>query len=244
MQANYSLQVFDSTGLLCQAAATFMVDIAVKAVADRGRFTLSLSGGHTPEQLYGLLATPPFKEQLPWKDTYIFWGDERCVPATDERNNSNMAKRILLDKISVSSTNIYPVPVELPPAEAAIEYDREIKNLFKHHPPQFDLILLGLGENGHTASLFPGTKVLNETIHLVKEVYVEEQKMFRVTMTAPLINQAHHVLFLVTGKEKAPILKTILKDRYDPNNFPAQLIQPDHGSLYWMLDENAASLLY
>lgn len=243
MQQNYSLEVLQSSELLYRNAAGFIIKSAKKAVADRGRFSISLSGGHTPEQLYALLSTAPYSDQVPWNNTYIFWGDERCVPATDERNNSHMARRALLDKVPVPEENIFPVRVELSPTEAAIAYEQAIKEFFRHHTPEFDLILLGLGENGHTASLFPHTEVLNETTRLVQEVYIEELDMNRVTMTVPLINKAHDVLFLVTGKEKAPILRTILKDTFDPDNYPAQLIHPEPGNLHWMLDADAASLL-
>jgi 6-phosphogluconolactonase len=237
------IQVFKTEQELTEAAAVFIIKTAKDAIDARGRFMISLSGGHTPEQLYALLAKPPFRDQMPWSKTFVFWGDERCVPSGDKQNNAYMAKTLLLDHIDIPPLNINPIPVDIPPAAAAKEYEQTIKKLFDKEPPCFDLILLGLGENGHTASLFPDTDVLLEHNHLVKEVYVDEQKMFRITMTADLINLAHNILFLVEGEKKSEILKAVLQDTAQLGKYPAQLIKPVNGDLYWFMDKKAAMLL-
>lgn len=238
----YELKVFQKDEELFAEAASLIINIANKYIKERGRFTISLSGGHTPEKLYGLLATDKYSKQINWEKVMIFWGDERCVPLDDPDNNAHMARQFLLSKINIPSKNIYPIPVNLPPQQAAIKYEGEITSFFGSESPGFDLILLGIGDNAHTASLFPYTPVLNEQKALVKEVYVEEQKMFRITMTAPLINKSSNVLFLVTGKEKSIALEKILNGPYQPDKYPAQLIKPQ-GKLYWFADKEAASLL-
>src|SRR5665213_2807024 len=150
--SKYDLEVFQTADMLNKTAAKFMIDTAKEAVANRGKFIVSLSGGETPQKLYSLLSKSPFLEQLPWKKTFVFWGDERCVPLDDEENNAHQAKTILLDKTNIPASHVYPIPVNLPPAEAAIKYENELKTFFGQEPQRFDLILLGLGENGHTAS--------------------------------------------------------------------------------------------
>jgi 6-phosphogluconolactonase len=239
---NHNIQVFRSLDELSAATATFIIDLANKSVSSHGRFTISLSGGSTPEHLYTLLSTKPFRDNMPWKDTFIFWGDERCVPLNDKDNNAHTAMILLLDKVAIPPANINRIPVDLPPDVAAKTYEQMLKKFFGSGAPRFDLILLGLGENGHTASLFPATDVLNEKTHWVKEVYVAEQKMFRVTMTIPVINMAQNILFLVSGAGKADILKCVLSGNA-ADNYPAQLIEPVNGSLYWFVDSHAASLL-
>ena len=238
-----NVRVFQGEEDLAEATAKYIIELANHTVDGSGRFVISLSGGHTPEHLFTLLSKPPFCDQMPWDKTFVFWGDERCVPSTDEQNNAHMAKSLLLDHVSVPLEHIYAIPVELSPEETAKNYEQTIKNFFGDDPPRFDLILLGLGENGHTASLFPGTDVLTDSADLVKEVYVSEQKMFRITMTAKLINEAHNIVFLVAGEGKADILNTVLIASYEPDKYPAQLIKPVDGSLYWFIDTKAATLL-
>lgn len=244
MHAEYKLQVFPSIVDLNTAAATFLIEIANNAVNTTGRFSIVLSGGRTPEQLYELLALSPYNHQMPWTETFFFWGDERCVPLEDKRNNAQMAQLALFNKIDIPPANIYRIPVNLPPDRAALAYEKSIKDFFEEEAPRFDLILLGLGDNGHTASLFPGTAVLREKSKGIRKVYVEEdQNEFRITMTAPLINLAHHILFLVTGENKANMLHTIFKSPYKPELYPAQLIKPQSGKLYWFTDNKAAKFL-
>ena len=239
----YKLEVFPSEEELDIAAAEYIIDRAKNTIASKGKFVIALSGGRTPQKLFELLAQPLYTNKIDWKSTYVFWGDERCVPLDDERNNAFQAKNILLDKVNIPASNIYRIPVDLPPVAAASNYERTLDNFFENNPIQFDLILLGLGENGHTASLFPGTNVIEDTSAGIRDVYVEEEKMFRITMTAPLINEAHAILFLVTGKEKAEILNKVLNVSTENKKYPAQLICPKNGNLYWFADSEAASLL-
>jgi len=238
------IEVFDTQELLSKAAAELMIELANESVAIRGRFSISLSGGSTPEQLFVLLSTDEYKTRMPWANTYIFWGDERYVPLDDKRNNSFVARSLLLDKIDIPAANIFAAPVNLEPAtETAIAYEQSLRTFFGGQLPQFDLIMLGIGENAHTASLFPHTQVIHEEKEWVSAVYVEEVKMYRITMTAPVINNARNVLFLAAGQGKAEVLKTVLTAAYNPDEYPAQLISPTHGNLYWFLDKKAASLL-
>lgn len=241
MNNENKLRVFETPEILSEAAAELMVQIAANSLAERGRFVISLSGGKTPERLFKILAESPFYTKIQWANTFIFWGDERCVPYNDERNNAHRARILLIDKIPIPSDNVFPIPVNMEPAEAARQYEETIKDYFGNKTPGFDLILLGLGENGHTASLFPETEVLHEKTALVKQVYVEEQKMFRITMTAPLLNLARNILFLVTGKSKSEILKTVLEGPMETDKYPAQLIKPAVGDLWWFADKAAAA---
>jgi 6-phosphogluconolactonase len=237
------VRVFETTVAMNASAAQRLIDLAAKSVAARGRFVLSLSGGNTPRDLYALLATESYRPRVPWKSTFVFWGDERCVPADDERNNAHAAATLLLKKIDLPSSHIYPIPVGLPPADAAKKYEKTLRVFFGKDAPRFDLLLLGLGENGHTASLFPGTRVLNEKIRWVKEVLVKDQRPDRVTLTMPLINQARHIFFLVTGEEKSDILAKVLAAPFRPDRYPAQGIRPEHGEVAWYVDDKAASRL-
>ena len=235
--------IFGTVDAMNKSVAKLLVDIAKRSIAELGRFVLCLSGGNTPKSLYTLLSQSPNNEETFWKDTFVFWGDERCVPYNDDSNNAHMATMTLLNKVDIPQSNIFPVPVNLSPAEAANSYEKIIRDFFGNEIPRFDLVLLGLGDNGHTASIFPDTEVVGEQVRLVKEVFVEEQNMYRITMTAPLINRAHNIAFLVTGTEKANILKTVLTSPYHPDKYPAQLIKPNNGELYWFADDKAASYL-
>ena len=192
---------FANADLLAKAAAEYFIKLAAEAIQLKGKFTVALSGGNTPAAMYKLLSTDFYINQIDWKNIYFFWGDERCVALNDKNNNSYNAKNILLNKVIVPKKNIFIIPVDETPVNAAIYYEATIKIFFKSDKPVFDLILLGMGDNGHTASLFPNTTILQEAKALVKEVYVDEIKMDRVSFTAPLINNAKHILFLVTGKE-------------------------------------------
>lgn len=219
------IKYFDTAALLASAAADYFICLAQDAINVKGKFTVALSGGNTPSAMYELLATEKYSKQIDWKKCYFFWGDERCVPLNDKNNNSFNTKNILLDKVPVPKKNIFIIPVNESPVNTAIYYEATIKIFFKTDKPVFDLILLGMGDNGHTASLFPHTTILQEEKALVKEVFVDEIKMNRISFTAPLINNAKHILFLVNGKEKEQMLKTVLEGKYEPANYPAQMIK-------------------
>ena len=239
----YNIEVFQSIDALNKAVADYIVTVSNKAIAERGRFTIALSGGDSPQKLYALLAKTPYSEQIEWKKIFVFWGDERWVPIDDKRNNAFQVKSILLDKVIIPASNIHRIPVNLSPNQAVIKYEKELRAFFENKPIQLDVILLGLGENGHTASLFPGTKVIHEHAEGIRFVEGNPPIGGRITMTAALINRARHILFLVTGEKKAGILGKVLDDSYQPNLYPAQLIKPIHGDLIWFADQEAASLI-
>lgn len=216
---------FDNAELLANAAANYFVKLTHEKIEKKGKFNVALSGGNTPMALYQLLATPSFSNKIDWKKVFIFWGDERCVAFDSSDNNAFNAKNILLDKVPIPKKNIFIIPVDETPVNAAIYYEATIKIFFKTDKPVFDLILLGLGDDGHTASLFPYSSILQEKNKLVKEVFLAEKNTWRVSLTAPIINAASHKLILVVGKVKAPILDIILLRQKDYEKYPAQMIE-------------------
>jgi 6-phosphogluconolactonase len=195
--------------------------------------------GNTPKGLYNLLASSPFAENIPWRKVFFFWSDERFVPHTHPDSNFRMAKENMLDKIPVPAKNIFSVKGIGDPALRATEYEHLVKTFFHSRKPAFDLIILGIGEDGHTASIFPGTEIILEKKKLIREVWVEEKKSWRISFTFPLINQAEAVLFLVSGKEKKLIMKKIFRKKRKVE-LPAELVNPHDGIMYWMMDEEAA----
>lgn len=217
---------------------------AQAAIKTRGRFCVVLSGGNTPRGVYSLLAETK-KDALPWDKIFIFFGDERHVPPDHPESNYRMARESLLSKVPCPPENVFRIPAELPAEEAATRYDQQIRGFFKlgdQDWPQFDLILLGLGEDGHTASLFPGSPALREQHKLVDANWVEKFQSHRITFTYPVLNHALQVLFLVSGQGKAQILRDI----FDPamkGRYPAQAVQPKDGTVLWIADRAAAALL-
>src|SRR5215212_6439970 len=200
------ISVFEDEAALSNAAAELILAISKDSIKEKGKFTIALSGGKTPSQLFRVLSGNPYNAEIIWKQTFIFWGDERHVPANNEQNNSYTAKKILLDNVPIPKENVFPIQVNMPAAASAIHYDQTLRLFFKSEKPAFDLILLGMGEDGHTASLFPETDILTEKNALVKDIFLAEQNMYRISFTIPLINNARNILFLVTGKEKAAML--------------------------------------
>jgi len=237
------IHVFNNYETLSKAAAEIFVDLANQAIDSNGRFSVALSGGSTPHRLYETLAIAPFREKVHWEAVHIFWGDERCVPLDDPRSNFLMARRTLLDRVPVQADNVHPILGDLPAALAASHYESMLQDFFEKQAPVFDLILLGLGENAHTASLFPHTSVLDEKERWAEEVYVTEQSMYRVTLTVPIINQAKEAIFLVSGADKASALQSVLEGAYHPHEFPAQLIRPHGAHPIWLVDKAAAHKL-
>lgn len=237
------IRVCADRAALSVAAAEIFAAEARQAVQARGRFVVALSGGNTPQQTYELLTLEPFREQIPWQNIHFFWGDERCVPDDDPRNNARMARQALLNHVPVPAEQVHPMVCGRSPRSAAVEYEGLLRGFFPAGHPRFDLVLLGLGENGHTASLFPGTSVLEEHQRWVAEVSVAGERLYRLTLTTTVINQAALVVFLVSGCAKAPILRKIFDDTQVPNNIPARLIDPVDGELLWLVDRDAASLL-
>ncbi|WP_040697936.1 6-phosphogluconolactonase [Nodosilinea nodulosa] len=244
---NSTIQTFADPKSLTHAAVIRFVQIARDAIETRDRFTVALSGGSTPKALYALLATQPWQNQISWVQVYLFWGDERHVPPSDPSSNFRMVQEQLLFKVPIPLENIHRIKAEYPDANvAAIEYERELKHFFQlsdREFPRFDLVLLGMGANGHTASLFPGTAATHEQTRLVASPWVEEVNSDRITLTPPVINAAREVIFFVTGLEKAATLKAVLEGQYQPDRLPAQIIRPTQGNLTWMVDQAAANWL-
>jgi 6-phosphogluconolactonase len=237
------IQVYNTSAELSKAAAELFVQTAQEAVQENGRFTVALTGGSSPEQLYKLLAHSPYRELVPWEQTFVFWGDERWVPLTDDRSNAKMTFETLLHHVPISKSHIFPMYDGQTPEAFALDFEKRLLNHFGNSTPQFDLILLGMGDDGHTASLFPGTAVLHETERWVQAYYLEPQSMYRVTFTAPLLNQAKKIVFMTFGEKKAHALHQVLEGARNPETYPSQLILPVHGETVWLVDEAAASLL-
>lgn len=240
-----TVAIYPDTDQLSHAAAQYIVQIANEAIAAHGRFTLALSGGSTPRKLYGLLASAPYRDQIRWEQVEIFWSDERNVPPDDPESNYAMAREVMLSKVPIPAGQIHRVPAEVPDRDAASQaYTLEMQRVFgTDGVPDFDLIQLGMGPEAHTASLFPHQASLHEQQRLVMPVDVPKPPPPRLTFTPPLLNAARHVLFLVTGAEKAEALQAVLEGPYQPEEYPAQLVRPTHGETTWMLDTAAASKL-
>jgi 6-phosphogluconolactonase len=240
------LEVFQDEASLHAAAAQRICTRAADAVRQRGRFTLVLAGGSTPRGVYSLLAGE-YRQQFPWTKTHFFWGDERHVPPDHPDSNYRMAWDAMLSRVPVPAENIQRIRAERSdPEQSAREYSSDILKFFGSGSgdlPSFDLALLGLGPDGHTASLFPDTAALGETKNLVVANWVEKFKSYRITMTLPLLNQAREIMFLVQGADKAPALRDALIGGGQPQRLPAQLIHPQSGKLTWLVDQQAASLL-
>jgi len=230
-----------------QEAASGIIDAAQNTIASEGVFTLALSGGSTPRALYQLLAAPPFADEAPWQQIQIFWGDERHVAPDHQDSNYRMAREALLDHIPIPPENVHRMLSELPNAgAAAITYADEIHRTFGLEPgelPRFDLILLGMGEDGHTASLFPHSPALAERTALVVANPVSKLNTTRLTLTLPVINNAARVWFLISGGAKAEMLKIVLEGSEHSDEYPSQLIAPTDGDLVWLLDAPAAAQL-
>jgi 6-phosphogluconolactonase len=238
------VKIFNGIDELSQYAANLFVEIANQAIAERGCFLTALSGGSTPMRLYKLLGNQ-FQDKVDWSHTHFFWGDERCVPIDDTGNNYGQTKKVLFDKINIPNENIHRVLSELEPDSAAADYARTLKS-FAEPPlnwPCFDLILLGMGDDGHTASLFPGSPVDVDSPTLAVTAHYQGRPANRVTLTPKVLNNARNVIFLVAGKSKSETLKKVLGNLRIPEDLPAQRIAPVDGNLDWLIDQDAGSLL-
>jgi 6-phosphogluconolactonase len=225
-----------------KAAAQF-ISLAKDAIARSGRFAVALSGGSTPKALYSLLASPEYRNLIDWSRLHLFWGDERCVPPDHPESNFRMVRESLLSQIRLPTENIHRMAGEKDPAAAAVDYERELRVFFQpaeNAVPRFDLILLGLGEDGHTASLFPGSAAVNERQRWVATVFVERLKAHRLTLTLPLINSAAKVSFLIAGENKSAVVKDLLGTDSDLFDYPAGQVKLLHGQLTWFITRDAA----
>ena len=243
LKSSFNLHVFADADAVLAALADYFVDQASQAVAARGRFVVALSGGSSPKKLYELLASPAYRESVAWDKAYFFFGDERNVPQTSPDSNYLMAKKALFDPLAIRPGQVFGIDTRLAPAEAAAQYGVDVEEFFGEKKARFDLVLLGLGDNAHTASLFPNTPVLHDQTVSVQEVWLPVEQVFRVTFTAPLINQARAVAFLVYGAGKAEAVHQILELPRDVDRYPAQLIELEGKPVEWFLDEAAASQL-
>jgi len=225
-------------------AATLFVTASRNAMTEKTRVAVAISGGSTPRRLYTFLGSAEYRPQVDWQRIHFFWVDERCVPKDHEESNFRTVFDTLLSKVPIPDENIHRIRSEEELDKAARDYEEEIREFFKPSQlPIFDLVILGVGEDGHTASLFPGSKALGEKERWVVPVYLEKPKINRITLTLPVLNHAAQILFLVSGRSKAIILSEILEDSHKNDEYPAGLINPVHGTLLWLIDQEAAGQL-
>lgn len=232
------LSILPTADELARAAAEDFVRTANECIADRGRFTVALTGGSTPRNTYATLASGAYVSRVDWTRVHVFWGDERCVPPTDAASNFGMARAVLLDHVPIAPDNIHRMRGEDEPRAAAAAYERLIETIVGD---RFDLIHLGLGRDAHIASLFPGSPALSETKRRVCAQYAEEAGMWRITITPVVINSAANITFIVAGAEKADAVARVLEGPRDPEHAPAQIVAPASGRVLWLIDAAAAS---
>jgi 6-phosphogluconolactonase len=240
MTMRYTVEVFQDVAELSRRAADELARRAREVEETRERFSLCLAGGSTPKVLYALLAEEPYRSQLDWSRIHVFWGDERCVPPDHADSNYRMAQEALLSKVPVPAENVHRIFAEKEPHVAAREYEQTLRQSFglsEGALPRFDFVLLGMGADGHTASLFPGTSAIHETQRLVVAYFVKKLQAHRVTLTPPVLNNAAQVIFLVAGADKARTLREVLKGAFQPDALPSQIVQPTNGSLLWLVDQ-------
>jgi 6-phosphogluconolactonase len=239
-----SVIIEPNTSQMAKKGAEIFSQVAKKSVETSGRFSAAISGGSTPRETHRLLGEEPFLSDIPWDKTDIFWVDERCVPENDPANNFGIAKKDFLDRVPIPEAQVHPMRVEGSPEKGASHYQQELHEYFKTGAdefPVFDLIFLGLGTDGHTASLFPGQGSLDEKERLVVAVKGGNPELSRLTMTYPVLNSGRQIVFMVSGRKKAEVVKTVLEDKQ--RRFPSQGIEPAKGKLIFLIDGEAASLL-
>ncbi len=238
------LLIVDSPASMAVTAADIFAKTAKDCVGRKGRFAVAISGGSTPRATHRLLAEQPYRSEIPWTAVHIFWVDERCVPQDSKASNYGVAKKDLVDRVPILPQQVHPMTGDTSPEQAAIAYQKKLKAFFRADKgglPIFDLIFLGVGKDGHTASMFPGQQALDEKENWVVAVKGGDPDVSRITMTYPVLNRASQVVLFVSGKQKAAVVKAVLEDKH--TDLPAQRIQPANGKLTWLLDHDAASLL-
>jgi 6-phosphogluconolactonase len=241
--SSFEIHVLPDAKALAEAGARDFARAAGDAMADRGIFRVALAGGSTPRALYQRLTRSPYRGSIRWKRVRFFWGDERCVPPENERSNYRMASETLLEPLGIAPRQVFRMKGEQEPARAARDYENVLRKEFRGRPARLDLMLLGLGSDGHLASLFPGTAALEEDRRLVAANFVAKFSEWRLTLTYRAINAARRIVFLVSGFEKAAPVAKILEKRRGWQDLPASNVAPRRGTLVWLLDEAAASKL-
>jgi 6-phosphogluconolactonase len=236
-----TLNIFQTPDEVIDAIAQYFVETANNAISARGKFSVALSGGSSPKKLYELLASTTYADSIDWTKVYFFFGDERNVPQNDPESNYLMAKNALFLPLYIEPGNIFAVDTSLTPNEAAQKYAEQIAEFFDEDEISFDLVLLGLGDDAHTASLFPHTEALNEVTSTVLANFLPEKQIWRITLSAPMINDAKNIAFLVYGEAKAEAVYHCLEDGEDVDMYPSQLIDSITGETVWFLDEAAAA---
>jgi 6-phosphogluconolactonase len=238
------IRILETAEEVARAAADLFTDIAIASISAEGRFSVALAGGSTPRRTYQLLASEEYRDRVSWSKVHIFFGDERCVPPTHADSNYRMVEETMLSRLPIPEENVHRMIGEGDAHANASLYESELRTFFDGEPwPLFNLVLLGMGDDGHTASLFPGTDALKEDRAWVVANWVEKFQSYRITLTAPAINHAANIIFLVAGASKAERLHEVLRGARDPLRLPAQLIQPVAGSLIWLADKAAAARL-
>ena len=240
----HNIIISEDLQALSRAAAEMFVRIGNETIERNNRFTVALSGGSTPKSLFRTLSGEEFRLRIDWTKTFFFFGDERNVAPDSPESNYRMARENLFEPLKIPAENVYRWRAEWQNAEEiALDYEKNLTDFFKTEMPRFDLILLGIGADGHMASLFPETSALTETQKLAVSNWVKKLDSFRLTLTFPLINNAANIIFLVGGTEKAEMLKTVLEGEFEPQKFPAQNVNPRDGDLFWLIEKDAARLL-
>lgn len=237
------IHIYKDEDAVSVAAANWIADLIQQKLQQQPTFSLLLSGGNTPKKLYHVLSTEEFRKKIDWTRMEIFFGDERIVPFEDDRNNGKMAYQSLLKYVNIPKEQVHYIETTIEPTNAAGEYEKLLKQHFRKGT-SFDLALLGMGEDGHTLSVFPGSPLVQEAKKLVVSLYVPEQKMYRVTVMPAIVNRSAVTVFLVTGSSKAQTLQRVIEGKYYPDMYPAQLVQPVNKELYWFIDEAAAGSLH
>jgi 6-phosphogluconolactonase len=237
------VHVYKTPSEVSHALAEWITSHIEETLSTQDRYTWCLTGGNSPKELYTLLGGAPYRDRIDWSKIHLFWGDERAVPFEDDRNNAKMTFATLIDHVPVLRSNVHIMNTELVPEKAAETYSTLLHQYFGAGGQTFDLVLSGMGEDGHTLSLFPGQPVIHEATAWVKAYYLEAQKMYRITLTAPLVNRAARVVFLTFGPGKAHALHEVLKGERNPDKYPSQVIQPVSGELHWFVDAAAAAEL-
>jgi 6-phosphogluconolactonase len=235
-----NLHIFENKEIMSDKLAEWIAAFIDDTLKHQEYFTLVLSGGSTPKILFQKLVSAEYLSKINWKRIHVFWGDERVVPFKDERNNARMAFEFLLDHVNIPADQIHVMRTDIEPNFAAIEYSKILHRYFDHTVQSFDLVLLGMGDDGHTLSLFPGSPIIEEHKNWVNSVYNKKQEMYRITLMPEIVNRSSRIAFMVEGEKKAYALHEILEGKYNPSQFPSQIIKPVNGELHWFVDKAAA----